>query len=80
MLWDHFHAFDTAIIDKIESPFCGVYLLSAHRVMNSLKTRKTSSKTERQSKEIIAELIRHEGDFTKVKALIECLIKIRILK
>lgn len=30
MLCDPFHAFDTAINDKMESPFCRFYLLSAH--------------------------------------------------
>lgn len=58
MLCDPFHAFNTSyIIDKIESPFCRFYLLSAHRVMNSLKTGKTRSKIQRHSKEMIAELI-----------------------
>lgn len=67
MLCDPFHAFDTAIIDKMKSLFCRFYLLSAHWVMNSLKTR---SEIQRPSKEMIEELIRHQGDFTEVKALI----------
>lgn len=79
MLCDPFHAFDPAFIDKFESPF-GMFYLSALRVMNSLITRKTRSKIQRHSKKMIVELIRHQGDFTEVKALTEYLIKIRTLE
>lgn len=80
MLCDPFHAFDTSINDKMESPFCRFYLLSAHWVMNSLKTGKTRTEIQRNSKEMMVELIQHQGNFTEVKALTEYLTKIGILE
>lgn len=72
MLCDPFHAFDTAITDTIESPFCRFYLPSAHWVMNSLKTGK-----QRHSKEMSG-IDKTSRRFHR--ALIEYLIKIRILE
>lgn len=48
--------------------------------MISLKTGKTMTEIQRHSKEMIVELVRHQGDFTEVKGLTEYLTKIRILE